>query len=300
MADLLVLDWGTSSFRAYLLDKDGTIENSLSSDSGILHRKDRGFEEVLKKHLHQLAGYTHGMPVIASGMITSRQGWVETGYCECPVRPQDLAANLVPLHSEAAGTIHFVAGVKQCRPTPDIMRGEECQLAGLEGAETRQVILPGTHSKWVQMQDGAISRFCTFMTGDIYQALTRTTILRALPHTEWTEEGFRLGVKEGFHLQATHRGLLASLFQVRVKSILEEMSGEKAAGFLSGILIGAEIAEAGELRLAGSLPYLVIGSEELTGVYCRALQYCGLSGLAASPHMAARGLFTIARHANII
>ncbi len=77
---LVTLDWGLTRLRAYLLDGGGEIVERRDSAAGVLALEAGGFEAALA------AAISHwgAAPVIASGMITSRQGWVETPYLDCP------------------------------------------------------------------------------------------------------------------------------------------------------------------------------------------------------------------------
>ena len=41
-------------------------------------------------------------------------------------------------------------------------------------------MLPGTHSKWAWSEAGRITRFATYMTGEVYDVLARHSILGRL------------------------------------------------------------------------------------------------------------------------
>jgi len=87
--------------------------------------------------------------IILSGMIGSRQGWVEAPYLACPASPEDLAAQLVEV---PGARVWIVPGVIRGGAMPDVMRGEETQIAGVlalspDPAGTLRLVLPGTHSK---------------------------------------------------------------------------------------------------------------------------------------------------------
>ncbi len=64
---------------------------------------------------------------------------------------------------------------------PDVMRGEETQVLGwLAQHPDRQqgrhlVCHPGTHAKWVVVEDGRIVRFVTAMTGEMFAVLSAST-----------------------------------------------------------------------------------------------------------------------------
>jgi 2-dehydro-3-deoxygalactonokinase len=297
---LVALDWGTSSFRGYLLDREGTIAQKIEADAGILSVTSGDYKAVLGDQLSRFKGLEANTPVIAAGMIGSRQGWLETPYSNCPAGIEALAASLVPLEVTGLGTVWFVPGVKQLNPQADIMRGEETQLAGLEYQGSLCALLTGTHSKWVTLQDGLITGFTTFLTGDLYQAVLQQTILRVTPEGIWSEEAFREGVRDGFSRMKRGQGLLSGLFQVRAKSILGLSAEDSARSYLSGMLIGCEIAESAAVGSAVSSSILVIGGEQLAELYLLALKECDLRGEAAPADIAAKGLFRIARLKNLI
>ena len=300
MQNLIALDWGTSSFRGYLLDKECRILENIEADAGILSVAAGGYEEVLRDQLRRFAEPITGTPIIASGMITSRHGWLETPYVACPAGKAALAAALCPLEVAGLGTIWFVPGAKQLSPLPDIMRGEESQLAGIDSNGRRTALLPGTHSKWVTLEDGLIISFTTFLTGDLFKAVLQQTILRTTTEGIWSEDAFRDGVKEGFSRMQQGLGLLSGLFQVRAKSILGLSAEEGARSYLSGMLIGCEIGESAAGGFATTQPVLVIGGKQLADIYLLALKECGLRGEVAPADIAAKGLFRIARLKNLI
>ncbi len=296
MSSLLGIDWGTTSFRAYLLDLKGTIVKAIHSDAGILSVKNNDFITPLHEQLSNLGETLNDLPIIASGMITSKNGWMETPYIECPATIGDIAAELQPLSVENLGTIWFVPGVKQLHPEPDIMRGEETQLAGLEQHGKKTVILPGTHSKWVKMEGNMLTQFKTFMTGDMYNAVLANTILQATPMQDWSDEDFLSGVVMGYERYTQGTTLLSALFQVRVQAILELSSAEGWRSFISGLLIGTEIGEGLNCGYAKSDTFTIIGAEKLAHLYCNALKACNITSVVQSAELAAQGLYRLAQN----
>jgi 2-dehydro-3-deoxygalactonokinase len=182
------------------------------------------------------------------------------------------------------------------------MRGEETQLVGAAPKGHHICILPGTHSKWAEMEQGRILRFATFLSGDLYHAITRQTILQTMPPGEWSDEAFLFGVTTGFHRTQEGRTLLSGLFQLRVRSILDLPPDMDGRSVLSGILIGCEVAEGSKefVLQQQHTPVLVIGSQELTRLYLLALEACGMQGTTGPKHAVARGLYQIARIKKIL
>jgi 2-dehydro-3-deoxygalactonokinase len=153
---VIAVDWGTSSLRCYRLDAQGNILESRSSNQGILNVAPGQFPRVLEE---QIRGWQEA-PIVMSGMVGSRQGWVEVPYVQCPAGFDEIAAKLVKVGwANREGWI--VPGLS-CRDTagvPDVMSGEETQIlgCGVEGT----ICLPGTHSKWLEVKGGRIERFST-------------------------------------------------------------------------------------------------------------------------------------------
>ena len=145
-ASFIALDWGTSSFRAYSVGGDGTVVDTVSAPQGILTVENRAFDEALEK---QIGSWDVSTPILASGMITSRQGWVELPYVACPANLKSIAAALQGHTTRRGRKIHFVPGVsaRDGNGTPDVMRGEETQVMGASAGGVEYFITPGTHCK---------------------------------------------------------------------------------------------------------------------------------------------------------
>ncbi|MCC7276080.1 MAG: 2-dehydro-3-deoxygalactonokinase, partial [Alphaproteobacteria bacterium] len=179
---LISVDWGTTSLRAYLLSAAGDVIAASESAQGIMALAGGAFAAALRA---VCAGWIAGhgpLPAILSGMIGSRQGWVEAPYVSCPATLQALGDALVALEVPGFGAVRLVPGVtrRDAAGLPDVMRGEECQIFGavaLLGAASGRFLLPGTHSKLVDVEDGRIVAFRTFMTGEVFAALRGHTIL---------------------------------------------------------------------------------------------------------------------------
>ena len=287
---LIGLDWGTSSFRAYLIGADGGVISSVAAPEGILHVEGGNFEAAFGRLVGPWAA-EHNVPVIASGMIPSRNGWVETPYVGLPSGAAELAAAMTT-HTLANGRkIHFVTGMTaETSGAPDVMRGEETQIAGAvaAGGGSGVFVLPGTHSKWVAVEEGKITSFATFMTGDVFGAMRGHTILGAL-----MDEGEGSGAALLRGAQASRDGglgLLHSLFTARTLPLFGEITKSEAADYLSGLLIGAEVQ--GARALAGDHGQVVlIGRGDLNTRYAQVLEVFGLKAVEAGDHIVARGHF---------
>ncbi len=299
-AGMIGIDWGTTSFRAALLDGDGAILDRIASKEGLLGVADRDFEGVLERAIGRWDG-DGALPVVASGMVTSRTGWVETPYLPCPAGPGELAAALTRIGTRGGRRIAFVTGMsfRHGDGAPDVMRGEETQIAGLALDGTRLAVMPGTHSKWVHVADGRIVGFRTAMTGDVFAAVKDHTVLKlttgdATASAEAFATGVRTGAAEG------GAGLLGKLFRQRAGSLLGDFAAKETAERLSGLLIGTEIAEARSFAPDVGGPVLIVGGEELAARYAAAFAALGMASEVAAPDAAFAGQFRIARAAGLV
>lgn len=301
---LIGVDWGTSSFRAYLIDPAGEVLARRTAAVGILRIPPGGFEARLRGEIGDWLEQYPELPVVLSGMVTSRQGWLELPYERCPVGPEALAAALGTLRLEDGRTLHFVPGLAVRRPDglPDVMRGEETQILGAlaEAPAARTLLLPGTHSKWVTVESGIVQGFTTFMTGELFAVLKAHSILGRLVRGEVEdEESFARGVRVGLAEDRGTGGSLARLFSARTLVLAGELEETGVASYLSGLLIGCEVREA--LSFAGDdTAALLVGESMLAARYARALEFAGRRYATAAPDAAARGHHRLAQLAGLL
>ncbi|WP_295042482.1 2-dehydro-3-deoxygalactonokinase [uncultured Paracoccus sp.] len=287
MTALIGIDWGTTSFRAWRMGPGGTVLDSVADGPGILAAAELpgGFRQALQDRIGPWLG---SAPVIASGMITSRNGWVETPYLPLPLDAAALAANLTLRHG-----IHFVTGAVSDPdgPAPDVMRGEETEIIGhlAAGDGDGLFVLPGTHSKWARAEGGRITAFRSVMTGEVFAALRDHTILgRLIQPGPGSEDAFRRGVRAG----QAGGPLLGRIFSARTLALLDRLAGDQIADYLSGLLIGDEVAQG--VR-DGDGPVTIIGRGDLAQRYQLAFDLLGHDARIAPPGRAQRGLWDIAR-----
>jgi 2-dehydro-3-deoxygalactonokinase len=291
------VDWGTSSLRTALLGPDGGVQAERQSPDGILRVEGGAFASVLRRELLALDA-PPGLPIVLSGMITSRQGWHERPYLACPADAGALAGALHRVAEPDLGALHFVTGLEYEGPDglPDVMRGEETQIIGQDDlAPGEIVVLPGTHSKWVAVEQGRIMRFRTWMTGEVFAVLKAHSILgRLMQDAPADAAGFARGVAAGLD----GPGLLGRLFSARTLPLTGRLAETAVADYLSGLLIGTEIGEA----VAAERPsgVVVVGSDALTGRYGKALDIAGLRHRPGRSQAAARGQWRIARAAGLV
>ena len=288
---MIAVDWGTSNFRAFRLNAQGAIVARCSSPQGILQVGDGNFAAALRAEIGAwLAdGEKH---VLMCGMIGSRQGWVEAGYLPCPAGISDLANAVMQVPFPEA-TVRLVPGVKgaDSAGVPEVMRGEETAAIGMldSCAGSGQVCFPGTHSKWIQLNDHSIVSFATWMTGEIYSALRRCTILERMmtSNTAIDPTVFQDGVARS----ADSAGLLHHLFGVRTLALMGRLKEEMSASYLSGLLIGHEVRAA----MPGAARVHLVGATMLCTLYAQAIEICGGEATVEDEDAAALGLAAIGR-----
>jgi 2-dehydro-3-deoxygalactonokinase len=289
---VIAVDWGTSSFRAYRVAPDGAILDKRSAQLGILAVQEAKFAEALESQVDAWLEADAG-PVIMSGMIGSRQGWKEVPYAKCPAGMKELAAGMVEVRWGSSHSAWIVPGLR-CRDAqgvPDAMRGEETQILGaLDDVAERSawVCLPGTHSKWAYLEGGRITRFATYMTGEVFAVMRAHSVLgRMMTEADLDPVAFGSGV-----LRAREAGgLLHHLFGVRTRGLIGDLSDDDSAAYLSGLLIGHELAALP--RLSGTV-YL-LGAPQLMRLYTEALKHYGVDTRTLDADAAVRGLYKLAQ-----
>ena len=176
----IAVDWGTTHLRAYAMDANHAVIAETQSADGMGVLQTGEFETALLALIETWLPASGKVVVLACGMVGAKQGWVEATYRAVPCGLKaDVELTLVPTQDERLD-VRILPGLCQHDPA-DVMRGEETQVAGLlaeQGDDVKTVCLPGTHSKWVALEDGHIRSFSTFMTGELFALLSTHSILR--------------------------------------------------------------------------------------------------------------------------
>jgi len=300
MAGLIGLDWGTSSLRAYWLDAGSDIIETRTRPWGIRHLPQGGFDAALR----EITSGWPAVPLIACGMVGSRNGWVEVPYLELPTEPAQLGAALHCTRTGDNRELHIVPGLHTGNG-PDVMRGEETQLVGALASQPDPQdrctwILPGTHSKWVSTVNGAVSDFCTMMTGELFAVLRQHSLLGAgIEAGDPDPEAFRRGV-----LNARNSGVVGAmsrLFSARTLVLDGELPAASVPDYLSGLLLGEELrANLATGRFAHDRPIQLIGDVELCARYRDAAACFDIPLAEPLVDAAAHGLWQLARQAGLI
>ena len=305
---LIALDWGTSNLRASLLDARGQTLETRSAPGGVMAVQGGQFAQALLALCADWLAQTN-CPLMASGMIGSRQGWREAPYLDAPTSLAQAARQLITVpvmvaDGHAERLLHIAPGLR-CLDSAgefDVMRGEETQIWGADLPANSCCVLPGTHSKWAWLgEGGAIRHFKTFMTGELYGLLTQHSILGRLmvfgaQAGASQHEAFAAGVRLGLR---GHAELSHTLFAARTAGLMGRVAPEALPDFLSGILLGAEIGGA----TAGAEPLqqvTLIGDEALCQRYALALELKGLAVSRASDGATTRGQWLLAGAAGLL
>jgi len=326
-AALVALDWGTTSFRGWLLGADGEVVDEVRTDDGTLRcsagagsapERATAFERALVRLCGPWLDRHPGLPVLAAGMVGSNHGWADAGYLDVPASLTLLADHLTPVPLELPGevpaagaVVHLVPGLRVTGPDPDVLRGEEVQLLGAldavreeGGVPLARAVLPGTHSKWVRLDGDVVTGFGTVMTGELYGLLLRDSILARLadggpdggatpPDLEAFDRGLDAEARRG-----DEQGLAALLFTARTLVMAGTLRAAQVADYVSGLLVGSEVRHA--LRADPARLVTVCASQATARRYQRALEHHGATAHVVGEDVAARGLWRVARDAGLV
>lgn len=319
---LIALDWGTTSARVYLLGADGTVLDHRSEPWGILQVAERGqaasvslqasFEQCLESLCGDwLAQYPH-VPLLACGMVGSKQGWAEAAYTQTPADLHSSEMDLRTVELTNGRVLHIIPGIIDKKALPDVIRGEETQILGalhMQGAidpdvpaEPRLMLLPGTHSKWVTLSGAIVQQFSTTMTGETFALLSNHSILAKLmepnPEISWT--AFKRGVEiaRSRHGQA---GIMMTAFSARTLVLTGQLEPIDILDYLSGLMIGSEIRGVFD-SWTGDLPQsiTICGNENLSARYKAALQIFGITNIHVLSDTASAGMWKVAHNAGLL
>ncbi|MGQ3050767.1 MAG: 2-dehydro-3-deoxygalactonokinase [Roseateles sp.] len=292
-ARLIALDWGSTRLRAFLLGADGAVLATSQSEQGAstLSGAD-AFAQALTTVVRGWPALP-ALPMLACGMVGSQHGWCEAPYAPCPAGADALARQAL----QVSAKFWILPGLMHDGAQPDVMRGEETQIIGALAlhpvlAEQACLVLPGTHSKWARVAAGRVTGFATHMTGELYALLRQHSVLsRLMPGgaSAPSPESFLAGVdaarKDG--------GLSHHLFAVRTLGLFKRLAAEQLPDYLSGLLIGHEIAH----ELSAALPerLALVGDPALCERYALALNRFGLAAPLQLDNTAPAGLWRLAQ-----
>jgi 2-dehydro-3-deoxygalactonokinase len=296
---MIGVDWGTSNFRAWLMDAAAQPIDSVTSPEGLLKVPGRDFSASLSRACGSWLDRWPALPVLMCGMVGSRQGWREAAYLKGDAGAGDLAEATLAIRP-SLWDVRIVPGLQSTAydGSPDVMRGEETKLIGavaIGAPKDGLFCMPGTHSKWVELRDGRICSITTFMTGELFALLRGNSILTGLIEAEGEvacdvaarafQSGLRMGQEGG--------AIAHKLFSIRAQALTGTGSGATLE-MLSGLLIGSEIATIHPKIVDKEV--ILIASEGVANQYRTALHQSGIEAPVVNGDEACRaGLSVIAR-----
>ena len=308
---LIGLDWGTSSLRAYLLGGNGTLIDRRAEGWGIQHLPEGGYAAAFRGVAGEWLDRWPALPVLAAGMVGSRNGWREVPYIACPADPASIASGLVAFDS-GCGMIHLVPGLMQGGSLPDVMRGEEMQIVGVLAmqpalAERSLMVLPGTHCKWAVVEQGRVVRFTTYLTGELFAMLRDHSIIgrpakemgATATGLEFDHEAFTRGVRSAHESGAV--GIAPRLFTARSLFLTGGLTAPQTLDYLSGLLVGEEIRSVVAGLAGAACPAIVLlGDPTLCSRYQLALAQFDIHDAQALNETGPLGLWRIGEAAGLV
>lgn len=272
----IAIEWTSAAFHAWQMGADGTVLSEHIIQSGVNSVKDGAFETVLRAEL--TAWLPETQAVLLSGMVTSRTGWVESPFVMVPASISDLLGQAVRCELERLPPMYFLPGIARQDPFPDVMRGEEMAIFGLEGDLPELIVLPGAHSKWVRTDGKRIVDLTTYMSGEILNLLRKDSLVSKLIPAEYarSDAAFERGVDIAKDKSALPGGVLQRVFSARSLVLFDRLKPHDISDYLAGVIIGSEIVEALAGRPAAS-SIAVLGQTPVAASYRRALQQFGIN-----------------------
>ena len=262
MSSWVALDWGTTNFRAYLMDNDDIVDQ-ISTQEGMKFVNQKDFEKTLIRNISAWYQKFNFKVIIASGMVGAKQGWVEVPYMECPCDLSNL--NFKTLNILGDVKIHILSGISQSEPA-DVMRGEETQISGFLLNDINfkgSICLPGTHSKWVNVDSYKIKNFSTFLTGELYEIVKNYSILKHSVNTNDLDPEI---IKSAAFLIIENPSLISNkLFEIRAENILKNSTQTLNNSKLVGYLLGIELS--GSRNYWEDKDLIIIGASNLNDYY---------------------------------
>lgn len=269
----IAVDWGTTNLRIWVCDASGKVLDETKINMGMGTLNTTEYENVLVSHVNHYLSDDNVTDVLVCGMAGARQGWQDAGYLTAPCDTPSLDQAITVNTSDPRIRVRILPGIKQIDPA-DVMRGEETQIAGfLQQSPDYDglICLPGTHSKWTCIRNGQVTEFQTFMTGEMYDLLSQSSVLKhsvisdTFSHSEFVD-----AVKLTYENTADAS---SQLFRLRAQHLVHNKEAHVLRASLSGILIGQELAAM--KHHWSRLPITLIGEDALCKLYASALAALG-------------------------
>lgn len=278
------IDWGTTNARAMLFRADGSVRAEREEPLGVGKIAAGGFPAAFARLTDGWWTPRESVPLLLSGMVGSRQGWIEAPYVACPANLTRLHRQLIPVPGVPGASI--VPGLSRrgnSRVRSDVMRGEELQLLGL-GERTKKfstICIPGTHTKWVRADWPFVREFHTTMTGELFAAILGHTLFAKVTAgvAPATGKSSAAAFRDGLQRAKDPYGLTRELFTIRADTLLGKISMPEIFDRISGLLIGTEILH--WRTQAGRRPRVaLLASGQLENRYLQAFKFFGVQAEA--------------------
>ena len=260
--------WGNAGFRAWLMSPDGDLLDSVESPDGLSAVRDRNFAGPLRANCGSWLTASPGVPVLLSGMVGSRTGWKEAPYAPCPLGPGELVGRAARLELDGHELVFLPGALSEANGGAlDIMRGEELQILGAarsRGIADATICIPGTHAKCATLRNGRLTGFRTYVTGELFKLLRHNSLVGALADGDaFDETAFARGIARGIDVPLSH-----AVFAARADALNGKLAPDAVSSYLSGILIGCELAD---YPIDSGMPLLLLAAGTLAERYETAL-----------------------------
>ncbi|CAI1078369.1 2-dehydro-3-deoxygalactonokinase [Serratia ficaria] len=268
----IAIDWGSTNLRAWRYEQ-GACVDSLQSEAGVTRLGGRTPQRVFSE---LMARWAEPLPVVMAGMIGSNAGWLQVPYLPCPTRLPEVARRLTAVEPALPYQAWIIPGISVEREDNcNVMRGEETQLIGAYAERPAALyVMPGTHSKWVRMEGDALVDFRTLMTGELHHLLLHQSLIGAGLGAQQADarafsRGLEAGVNDGH--------LVQRLFETRAAHLLGRLEKSAVSDWLSGLLIGSEVAQMQrQYPLPAGAELTLIGNPRLGERYAQAMNKVGI------------------------
>jgi len=270
----IAIDWGSSNLRVWALNNNNAILDSISSNDGMLGLASSEFEPLLSEKISKWGVGDVNVPILCCGMVGAKQGWVEAPYASIPYKLMQEVDSVKVRCSDDRLNVRILGGLRQDNPA-DVMRGEETQIRGFLSIFSNFdgiICLPGTHTKWVHVSAGEVISFRTFMSGELFDLLSKYSVLKhSVKSDGWDDEEFKSAVSESI---SNPQKIFSDFFKLRADHLLKQVEQSELRSKLSGYIIGAELAGAKPYWLGQNV--VILGNNNLSKIYKTALEGQGI------------------------
>ena len=270
----IAIDWGSSNLRVWALNNNNAILDSISSNDGMLGLASNEFEPLLSEKISKWGIGDVNIPILCCGMVGAKQGWVEAPYASIPYNLMQEVDSVKVSCSDDRLNVQILGGLRQDNPA-DVMRGEETQIRGFLSIFSNFdgiICLPGTHTKWVHVSAGEVISFRTFMSGELFDLLSKYSVLKnSVKSDGWNDKEFKSAVFESI---SNPQKIFSDFFRLRADHLLKQVEQSELRSKLSGFIIGAELAGAKPYWLGQNV--VILGNNNLSKIYKTALEGQGI------------------------